>query len=62
MNFLQHLAPHKAVFLLYVNNLPDCIKDGLFFMYADGTNVIITAKTILKLLERINPVILDFST
>jgi hypothetical protein len=42
------------LFLIYVNDLPNCSTSGEFIIYADDTNIIFTHKDKAKLLENIN--------
>jgi AraC-like DNA-binding protein len=42
------------LFLIYVNDLPNCSTTGEFIIYADDTNIIFTHKDKAKLLENIN--------
>lgn len=40
------------IFLLYVNDLPDCFPDGFICQYADDTSIIMVAPTLSTLAEK----------
>lgn len=48
------------IFLLYINDLPQNVKGGQVYIYADDTTVLVTAENHLELINKANIVIKEF--
>ena len=42
------------LFLVYINNLPNCLSDGLGRMYADDTNITFHSRNLTELEDTMN--------
>ena len=49
------------LFLLYVNDLPNHIREGRSFMYADDTTIVVSSKNRNELFQKINSTITSFN-
>lgn len=54
----SNLGP--ILFLLYVNDLPQNISNGMVIMYADDTSIIVSAESLQKLEELVNETLIQF--
>ena len=50
------------IFLLFINDLPECIKYGKVFMYADDTSIIVSSRGLEELEKLLNTVLGQFNS
>ena len=45
------------LFLIYINDLPNCYNDSMFILFADDTNIFVVAETKNKCIDRANNIL-----
>ena len=51
---LQQSNPDSLLFLAYINDLPTCLSDSTFALFADDTNVTVTGTSIQDIESKLN--------
>ena len=54
LSFKDLISHHQSLFLVYINDLPNCLNDGLAKMYADDTNITFHSRNLTDLEDKMN--------